>query len=263
MPPKKQDGPIIDAHCHIGKPLSGDELVERMDEAGIDQAVAFPNPTVWSLPGVAEHENTNDYIAEAQRKHPGRVIGFAYINPYLSPAKELRRGILELGLRGIKIHPEVNCFPVDSLVGGELIEAVRALQRQTGRRIPVLCHGMTTIYCMPDQFATLARAYPDVTIIIAHGAGYQNLYFPSMAPVVPLKNVYVDTSMTTIDDGRLLDITARLGADRVIFGADHFTRGQKNLYGNFLFVLERAFPDPAVRKLILGGNFQRLLAAPA
>ena len=86
-----------------------------MDESGIDMAVAFPNPTVWSLPGIAEHENTNDYIAEVQEKHPKRVIGFAYINPHLGATKELWRSILDLGLRGIKIHPEVNCFTVDSL----------------------------------------------------------------------------------------------------------------------------------------------------
>jgi predicted TIM-barrel fold metal-dependent hydrolase len=254
---------VIDAHCHIGKALTGEELVARMDEAGIDKAVAFPNPTVWSLPGIAEHENTNDYIAEVQAKHPKRVIGFAYINPHLGAAKELRRSVLELGLRGIKIHPEVNCFTVDALPGGELMTALRQLQQETGRCIPVLCHGMTTIYCMPDQFATWGKACPDVTIIIAHGAGYQNLYFPSMAPLVPLKNVYVDTSMTTIDDGRLVGVTSMLGAERVIFGADHFGRWQKNLYGNFLYVLERAFPDPAQRKRILGGNMAKILGIPA
>jgi uncharacterized protein len=260
---KKHDGLILDAHCHLGAPLLGEELVQRMDEDGIDMAVAFPNPTVWSIPGVAEHINTNDYIAEVQRKFPKRVIGFAYINPHLGAAKELRRSVVDLGLRGIKIHPEVNCFTVDGLVGGELMETLRKLQQETGRCIPVLCHGMTTFGCMPDQFATLGRAYPDVTIIIAHGAGFQNLYFPSMAPLVPLKNVYVDTAMTTIDDGRLVGVTKQLGADRVIFGADHFGRWQKTIYGNFLFVLDRAFPDPADRKLIYGGNMARILGLPA
>ena len=52
-------------------------------------------------------------------------------------------------------------------------------------------------------------------------------------------------------------------AERVIFGTDPFARAQKNLYGNFLFVLKGAFPDPAVRKLILGGNIARLLGPDA
>jgi predicted TIM-barrel fold metal-dependent hydrolase len=118
---------------------------------------------------------------------------------------------------------------------------------------------MTTMGCTPDQFASLARRYPDVPIIMGHGAGFQNLYFPSIRPVKELHNLFADTAMTTVDDSRLIEVTRIVGAEKVIFGSDHWSREQKNLYGNFFFVLERAFPDPEQRRLILGGNIAKVL----
>ncbi len=65
--------------------------------------------------------------------------------------------------------------------------------------------------------------------------------------------------MTTIDDCHLLSVAGRLGVNKVLFGTDHFARSQANLYRNFRFVLEGAFPDPADRAKVLGGTAARLL----
>ena len=240
-----------------------------MDETGVDKAVVFSVPFAWSLPREDNYYNTNDYIAEMQRKYPDRLVGFACINPnYTGHAglgmpnlavKELERCVRELGLRGVKIHPENHSFPVDSLIGSGLMNTLAALQEETGRKIPVLSHGMTTIGAMPHQFGRLAGSYPDVPIIIAHGAGFQCLYFPSMQPVGEHDNLFVDTAMTTVDDSRLIGVAQMLGVPKIIFGSDHFFRGQKNLYRNFFHILEGAFPDAADRAMILGGNMAGIL----
>jgi len=251
---------VIDAHVHLGDGLRPGEFLEMMDEAGVHKAIVFVSPSRWSLPDKDNYFNTNDYIAEAQQSRPDRLIGFACVNPHSHrAAAELERCINELGLRGLKLHPEVHCFTLDSLIGGELMDALAALQRETGRRLPVLSHRMTTMGCTPDQFALLARAYPDLSFIIGHGAGFQNLYFPSIRPVKDLANLFADTAMTTVDDSRIIDVTRAVGAEKVIFGSDHWARGQKNLYGNFFFVLKRAFPNPERQRLILGGNIARIL----
>jgi len=256
------DDLVVDGHCHIGRALSGEELIEMMNEAGVAKAVVFVTPFLWGLPGQVDYHDTNDYVAEMQRQYPGRLIGFACVNPHLKPGRELERCVNELGLRGVKIHPENHCFAVDSLIGGELMEAAVALQKETGVRIPILSHGMTTIGAMPDQFGRLAGRYPDVSIIIAHGAGFQNLYFPSFDALVEHDNLFVDTAMTTVDDLHLIGVAGRIGVRKIVFGSDHFARGQRNLYDNFRYVLGRAFPDPAERSLIMGGNMTRILAMP-
>ena len=173
--------------------------------------------------------------------------------------RETRRCLGDLGLRGLKLHPEVHCFTVNSLVGSELMDAVGELQQTTGRAIPVLCHGMTTMGAMPEHFAALAARHPGVPIIIAHGGGFQNLYFTSIAPVAKHENLFVDLAMTTVDDCHLLGVAKTIGVGKVLFGSDHFIRTQKNLYRNFLFMLDGAFPDPEDRRKILSGNAMRLL----
>jgi len=266
---KQKQTPVIDAHCHIGPSLRGEELVRMMDEAGVDKAVVFSVPFAWSLPRKDNYYNTNDYVADMQNKYPDRLIGFACINPNYAgykeldmpslAANELQRCVRKLGLKGLKIHPENHSFPVDSLIGTELMAALAALQQETGQTIPILSHGMTTIGAMPHQFGRLAARYPEVKIIIAHGAGFQNLYFPSMEPVKEHDNLFVDTAMTTVDDTRLVGVAETLGVQKIIFGSDHFSRAQKNLYGNFFYILERAFPDPQEREMILGGNMGKIL----
>lgn len=233
-----------------------------MGEAAVERAVVFVTPFLWGLSGQVDYHDTNDCIADMQRQYPDRLMGFACVKPHLNPGRELERCVKELRLQGVKIHPENHCFTVDSLIGGEMMEAVVALQKETGVRLPILSHGMTTIGAMPDQFGRLASRYPDASIIIAHGARSQNLYFPSSETLVERDNLFVDTAMTTVDDLHLIGVAGRIRVKKIVFGSDHFARGQKNLYGNFWYVLERAFPDPAERRLIMGGNIARILAAP-
>lgn len=270
---KPTQGPVYDIHCHIGAPLRGEEMLAMMDRDGVDRAAIFVTPFRWTLPNPDNYYNTNDYIADMQAQHPDRFWGFCCMNPWLVgdkalgmpnlAVKELRRCIKDLGMRGIKLHTENHSFPFDGLSakGGlhEFMDTLVALQEETGRKIPLLSHGMTTIGGQPDQFASVAEDYPQVNIVIAHGAGFQNLYFGGMERAIACPNLYFDTAMLTVDDSHLKGVVNQVGVERIIFGSDHFTRAHENLYGNFYHVLQRALPDPADLAKVLGGNLARLL----
>jgi uncharacterized protein len=269
----RKNGPIIDAHCHLGPPLLAEDLLKLMDADGVDQTIVFPSPSQWSMHAKENYYNSNDYIADMQAKYPERLIGFCCVNPRYNgdntlgmpdlASQEVERCVKDLGLKGVKIHPEVHCFNFDALSAGKplssLMETLVRLQQETHSAIPLLSHGMTTLGSQPDQFGKVARDYPDVPIIIAHGAGYQNLYFGNSDALREHPNLYADTSMCTIDDNRLRSVARLAGVDKIIFGTDAFTRGHENIYGNFFFVLERAFPRPEDQELIFGGNISRIL----
>lgn len=260
---------IIDAHAHVGATFQGKDLIKLMDAARVDKAIVFPFPASWSLPNEDNYYNTNDYIADMQDKYPERLIGFGYINPHLAGNREmgmpnlalaeLERCMTKLDLKGIKIHPEVNCFPVDMLLNSEFMNGLVKLQKKIKRNVVIMAHGMTTIGSMPDQFGKLAAQYPQVQIIIAHGAGFQNLYFPNYAAIKQNKNLYADTAMCTIDDGHLVGVVNYIGVDKVIFGTDHFGRNQTHLYDNYFHVLRNAFPDVKDQEKIMAGNIARVL----
>jgi uncharacterized protein len=270
---RRKDYPVIDGHCHLGPPLLAEDLLKLMDAGGVDRAVVFPSPSQWSPLTKENYYNSNDYIADAQARYPERLIGYCCINPRYNgdaalgmpdmAAQELERCVKVLGLRGVKIHPEVHCFNLDALCAGKslcsFMQTLVRLQQESGRRIPVLSHGMTTMGCQADQFAKVAGDYPSVPLIIAHGAGYQNLYFAEFDPVAQHVNLFADTSMCTIDDLHLKGVAALIGSAKVIFGTDTFVRSHTNLYGNFFYVLERAFPDPVELKRILHDNLAGIL----
>ena len=108
MPHQTTGDLVIDGHCHIGRGLSGDELIEMMSEAGVAKAVVFVTPFLWGLPGQADYHDTNDYIAEMQRQYPDRLVGFACVNPHwrvlqcsaMRPCGSARHRIARRGSRG-------------------------------------------------------------------------------------------------------------------------------------------------------------------
>ena len=178
-------------------------------------------------------------------------------------SNELRRCIKELGLKGVKIHPEQHCFTIDSLCAGgypgSFMETVVELQEQMGTPIPIVSHGMTTFGAQPDQFAKLAADYPTVPITIGHGAGFQGLFFAGLDRAKACPNLYYDTAMLTADDAHLLGVAQQVGVEKIIFGSDHFNKVHENLYGNLFYALERAFPDRHDLELVLGGNLRRIM----
>ena len=80
--------------------LSG--TLKRLDAHDIDQAV------VWRIGRSAEQcRRNNDFVADAASRHPDRLIPFATVWPHDTDEAiaECERSILELGMRGIKLHP--------------------------------------------------------------------------------------------------------------------------------------------------------------
>ncbi|OQY18597.1 MAG: hypothetical protein B6I34_10500, partial [Anaerolineaceae bacterium 4572_32.1] len=57
--------------------ITADELVAEMDRAGVQKSVAFGFG--WRDPGLLREEN--DYVVDAVRRYPDRIIGFGIVNP--------------------------------------------------------------------------------------------------------------------------------------------------------------------------------------
>jgi len=152
-------------------------LIKDMDEAGIDKSVVLP-----TSPSVAYGEEPpkisiwrcNEYVAEAQRKYPDRIIGFARIDPLRKDAMELLlKTVTEWGLKGVKIHPTV------PLTDGVLQPFFSKINEMG---IPVSFHmGVDQIPFLaqhgdPTFLDTLTARFPKMKVIAAHHArGYEDL----------------------------------------------------------------------------------------
>src|SRR5436305_938421 len=89
---------------------SAEELVDSMEAAGVDRTVVFGFP--WKDGGLCREHN--NYIIDAVRRFPDKLIGFACVQPLdAKDAQELER-CLNAGLMGVgELGPDGQKFDIE------------------------------------------------------------------------------------------------------------------------------------------------------
>jgi 2,3-dihydroxybenzoate decarboxylase len=123
-----------------------------MDQTGIArQILSLTSPGVQvfdASTAVALARSSNDFVADAIRKHPDRFSGLAAIAPQDPPAaaKELERGVRSLGLKGAIINSHTRGEYLDDPKFWPIFEAAEALE------VPVYIHPNTPSPAMIAPF---------------------------------------------------------------------------------------------------------------
>ncbi len=177
-------------------PMDWDEIFAEMDVCGIEKSVMLPVDLTTTAGGMII---SNDESAELERLQPGRMIGFASVDPHRGDAAtELVRALDELGLHGLSLHPSKQKFHPDDPAAEELYRICEE------RNVPVIMHaGMSwepdapAKYGDPLQFEEMIMRHPDLRICLTHFA------WPWVREMVMLMikypNVYTDTSVLYLD----------------------------------------------------------------
>jgi uncharacterized protein len=243
--------PTIDVFSFLGQSLFGygqtsDELHARMDAADIQEALVCPvKPRGYHL-GPA-----NDAIAEAITRSP-RLKGLVRVDPNLEAdaVAELDRGVHQLGLRGLFLHPWEETFRINDPRLDPLLTRCAELN------LPVLIATGYPWVSEAAQVGDLARRFPSLSIVMTHG-GQINISGLGQADALETlrrhRNVSIETSGVYRQDF-LQDVATEIGADRVLFGSN------SPLMDPRMEVARARWADvPAEsRALILGGNAQRI-----
>lgn len=234
------------------------ELVEHLDASSIRAACTFAFP--WKSPETTRL--CNDYVLDAARRFPGRLLPFGCVNPLTAGALAEAERCLAAGARGIG---EVATYG-DGL-GPAVREALAPLAdlcREAG--VPLLLHTNEPVgHDYPgksrmdlSELYALVKAHPDTTWLLAHWGGGLFAYHLLKKEVGEvLRNCYFDTAAGPYlykpsVYRHALDLA---GPDRVVFGSDYpllaLPRYRKDLDEAGLSDREKA--------AVLGGNLARLL----
>jgi predicted TIM-barrel fold metal-dependent hydrolase len=279
---------VVDAHIHIFPPdvaadrdrffpldphfaelytnprarlATAEEALAAMDRNGV--AGAFALGFGWADPALCRMHN--DYLADVQRRFPGRFAGFAAIQPRdtAGALAELAR-IGAAGLRGVgELMPHGQGYRLDDWsVLDPIAEAVAALglpmvshvSEPLGHRYP----GKGDV--SPIAAAALAARHPELRLVLSHWGG--GLPFYELMPEVAasLRNVFYDSAASTyLYRFDVFEVAARIvGAGRVLFGTDFPLLRM----GPFLRrVRDLGLPQPVLAE-ILGANAIRLIGEP-
>ena len=227
--------------CHYHLPDSTlDATVAEMERQGVERACVFSFAGVFS-----DERHGNDIVAEAVRRYPDRFVGFTLLNPHRGPADmlaELER-CSRMGLRGVKLIPHYQGYPED----GPNIEVACGWAHE--RRQIILNH----YWGAPTNMERLISKYPGACYVAGHTL---DNVLPGYADLMKkVDNLYV-CSCPLWDGPRAAEkAVAAIGADRLMFGSD--LQDLPIAWGTGPVLFSRL--SPRQKRLILGGNLQRLL----
>jgi predicted TIM-barrel fold metal-dependent hydrolase len=233
-----------------------------LDQAGLDRAVLFALD--------------NELVAATVEKAPDRLTAFAFLDPrHPETPDRLERYVTEQGFRGLKMstsggpitdhgfYPnEEACFPT--------------FARAQALGVPVLVHagliycnpddpgGTRTKYCLPIYLDDVAREFPHLKLVVAHGG---RPFVEQTIALSLMANVYVDVSWSLLPLTMWPDLIRRLldafGPDRVIYGSDANWREPSRLATRLAecrrILREELRVDPATEAKVLGANGARLI----
>jgi predicted TIM-barrel fold metal-dependent hydrolase len=203
---------LFDAHVHVGRDIDGfvapyDELMAFLARYGVGRAFAFCMDEPDREPAFRA---ANDRTLAAAERSGGALIPFVRLDLAQEPIEEATR-CLDLGARGIKLHPRSQGF----LLNDERLAPVFALAAE--RRVPILIHGGRGLPPISDHLERLVDAYPEAQLIIAHG-GIADLADLSEA-FGGRAGVFFDTSVWSPID--LLDMFQRVSPEQVLYASDY------------------------------------------
>lgn len=200
------------------------ELIGHMDDAGVQKAVVFGFP--WSKDD--SFRRHNDYIIEAVRQHPDRLIGFCCFSPHSPEAAREAQRCLESGLSGIG---ELALYGTD--ITGEDISNLKDVMAVGAHfDVPVLFHCNEPVgHAYPGkapmtlrQLYLLLKTYPENKMVLAHWGG-GIFFFAMMKKEVKevLKKIWFDTAASPYLYSPQIYQTAceMIGEDKILMGSDY------------------------------------------
>jgi len=238
--------------------------VAQMDADGVDmQVLSLTSPGVQLFSpdtAVAIARESNDILADAIRKHPGRFAGLAAIAPHDArrSVTEMDRAINRLGLNGFIVNSHTNGEYLDEEKFWPILEAAEALDRPIyihprslpetslapfrpyglagaswGYAVETGTHGMRLL------FSGVFDRFPNLKIILGHmgeGIPYWVYRFDHMyatakrnwgtgslkeAPSFYLKRNMLITTSGMFSEPVLRYCLEVLGADNILWAADY------------------------------------------
>jgi len=220
-----------------------DALLESGRKIGVDRYLVHSSAT---HPGQAKA--INNYIAGVVENH-SNMIGFGTLHFSLEDVDAEVERIIVLGLRGIKLHPEFQCFVIDE-------QSMMPVYKAIAGKLPLLIHmgDQNRDSSSPIRLARVLDMFPDLVVIAAHFGGYR--MWEESRKYLFGRNIFMDTSssLAFLDPAAAVDMIRSHGAEKFMFGSDYPMWSHKDELDRFL----RLDLSEAEREAILYHNAVKL-----
>ena len=225
---------VINAHCHIypekiaSKAVKGirdfydldmsldgttDDLLRDGNNVG---AVHYLIHSVATTP--KQVKSINEFISYEVSKRPDLFTGFGSLHPDSDDIQGDFDYLIELGLKGVKLHPDFQRFALNEKRAFDLGEVINAGD------VPLLIHcgDFRYNYSNPEQLIPFLDKFPDMTVIGAHFAGW-SMWEDATSKLAGRENLYVDlsSSLYALSPETAKELIHAYGPDKVLWGTDY------------------------------------------
>lgn len=224
---------IIDAHAHVfpdkiaekatdgisnfyDLPMSYHGRVSEMLKygvaAGVDQFLICSPATT-----VSQVHSINAFLASCAAAYP-MCIPFGTLHPKSVTLQQDFEQLMALKLRGVKLHPDFQNFPIDDPAAYPMYEMIQSAG------LPILMHmgDARSDLSHPLRLAMVLRQFPRLRIIAAHLGGWGR-WKEAYEYLSPDKRLRFDTSSSLpflpVEETRRLIL--HFGTDYCFFGVDY------------------------------------------
>lgn len=225
---------VFDAHCHVfpdkiaAAAVAGTDrfygvtsaldgrvatLRESCRESGIDRCLIH---SVATTP--RQVNSINEFIAATVAESGGAFVGFGALHPDSADVAGDVRRLIDLGLKGVKLHPDIQGFKIDDY---RCLKIYELCEREG---LPILMHTGDSRYDLsnPNRLLPVLEIYTGLTVIGAHMGGY-SIWEEACERLQGTPNLYVDcsSSFAWLKPETAGRIIRAYGCDRVLFGSDY------------------------------------------
>ena len=223
---------VIDFHTHyypdkivekaLNKAIEFIKPVTNGTRAGLLDSMA-KNNIVYSvsLPMVNCPENARSLNLWASRENYGEIIMFGSVHPMEEKPEETLKYVAELGMKGIKVHPEYQNFYFADPKYDRIWSACEELD------LIVLTHTGFDImfappyHCTPEDIVTVSERHPKLKLVAAHGGGMR--MFDEVEKRLIGREIYIDLAFMNqmnIDSEMLNRLVQGHSEDYILYGSD-------------------------------------------
>lgn len=228
-------------------------LLASMEEAEVDLSVVLP---VVTRP--EQFDTVNQFAACLNEKYEGkkrRLLSFGGIHPDTLNYKRELRIIKDLGLQGIKLHPDYQNMYFDDIKYMRILDYASELGLVSVVHAGVDIGYPENVRCTPQRIRRVLDEVAPEKLVLAHYGSFD--LWEDVERLIAGRNVYLDTAYIFgfIEDEIFLRILKKHGVDRILFATDSPWSGQKES----LDYLRQLAITEEERDKILGENAEKLI----
>ena len=228
-------------------------LLDAMQQASVDLSVILPVVTKPS-----QFESINRFAKSVNEIYAGRLLSFGGIHPDSEDYKKELNKIKELGLVGIKLHPDYQGVMIDDIRYMKIIEYADQLGLIIVVHAGIDIGLPEPVHCPPEKMRKVIDVIQPKKMVAAHLGGWRqwNAVYEYLAG----ENIYFDLAYTAnhVELEMVQKIIKKHGADKFLFATDSpWSSVEKEMQ-----TLKKLCLKPLEMNQILYENAKKILALP-